>query len=136
MLQAGKLSIGGAPRYRKVDTLPPDETNGNDENDDAVPEEIAEQGSEGECREHGCSPRQPGDGGAPDTQNLPHWAEPRGPQEDAQPITKADVSTQNTINGICLIVSDGHLWAFLTLNLAGQAKTVSNNMPPMHGLDV
>ena len=39
-------------------------------------------------------------------------------------------------NGIDPSVLDGHLWAFLNLNLTNQAKEVFNNVPSVHGLEV
>ena len=41
-----------------------------------------------------------------------------------------------TVNGVDPNVLDGHLWAFLNLNLTGQATEVFNSVPTMHGLEV
>ena len=57
------------------------------------------------------------------------WSDPR-------PITSADVSMLTTINGVDPNVLDGHLWAFLNLNLTGQAEEVFNNVTVMQGLEV
>ena len=43
---------------------------------------------------------------------------------------------QATVNGIDPSVLDGHLWAFLNLNLTHQTTEVFNNVPSMHGLEV
>ena len=75
-------------------------------------------------------------GRAPDMQSLLQWAEYRNRTENPLPIIRADVDAQVTVNGIDPTVLDGHLWAFLNLNLTGQAKELSNNVPSMHGLEV
>ena len=52
------------------------------------------------------------------------------------PIQRHEVDRQTTVNGVDPSVLDGHLWAFLNLNLTHQAKEVFNNVPSMHGLEV
>ena len=75
-------------------------------------------------------------GRAPGIQSLLHWAGPGDLREDQQPITKPDVGTQQTVNGVHFDVVDGHLWAFLDLHLTGQVADVSNTVPSMRGLEV
>ena len=47
-----------------------------------------------------------------------------------------EVASLETVNGVGPNVLDGQLWAFLNLNLTGQAHEVFNTVPAMHGLDV
>ena len=75
-------------------------------------------------------------GRAPDMDSLLRWAEYRNRQEDPKPITRKDVDMQVTVSGIDPSVLDGHLWAFLNLNLTNQAKDVFHNVPGVHGLEV
>ena len=75
-------------------------------------------------------------GRAPDMLELLQWAESRNVGSDPKPITSADVRVLTTVNGVDPNVLDGHLWAFLNLNLTGQAKEVFNNTTVMHGLEV
>ena len=75
-------------------------------------------------------------GRPPDTQHLFQYAESRNVGSEPKPITSADVSGLTNVNGVDPNVLDGHLWAFLNLNLTGQAKEVFNNVTVMHGLEV
>ncbi len=75
-------------------------------------------------------------GSAPGIQSLLQWAEYRGRHGTPLPIIRADVDAQITVNGVDPTVFDGRLWAFANLNLTGQAKEVSNNVPGMRGLEV
>ena len=75
-------------------------------------------------------------GRAPDIESLFLCAEHRSRQDDPRPIQRNEVDAQSTVNGIDPSVLDGHLWAFLNLNLTHQAKEVFNNVPSMHGLEV
>ena len=61
-------------------------------------------------------------GRAPDIQSLLQRAEARNLQTDPQPISMTEVGMLSTANGVDPNVLDGHLWAFLNLNLTGQAN--------------
>ena len=72
-------------------------------------------------------------GRAPDIESLLLWAEHRSRQDDPKPIHRNEVDTQATVNGIDPSVLDGHLWAFLNLNLTHQAKECLSTYPACMG---
>ena len=75
-------------------------------------------------------------GRAPDIESLLLWAERRSRQEDPKPIHRNEVDSQVTVNGVDPSVLDGHIWAYLNLNITHQTKEVFDNVPSMRGLEV
>ena len=75
-------------------------------------------------------------GRAPGIHSILLWAGSRNRQGGAPPTTRGDVDAQRTVNGVHPSVLDGHLWAFLSLNLTWRGKPVFTDVLSMHGLEI